>query len=689
MVARLERFPKIKGNFNLVPCLIEQILDYAGGDVQERYLELARKPAGDLTDEDKVFVIQHFFLGNRKTMIEPHTRYRSLFEKCIDLGCEHKVLAALKGFKTQDYLDLQVWSNLAWIGPALLRDPRVSDLVARQRGFTEKMKSDLLAMHMEVMGSVLGRYRALAEAGRIEVSMSPYFHPILPILCDSDSARHAAPAIGLPSARVQFPEDAKAQIFLGQDLHREVFGAAAKGMWPPEGAVSDQALRLACECGIRWAATDEGILEATAGVRIRDSATGKVLRPDLLYHPHSLSCDGGEVVVFFRDRVLSDLISFAYSKQPAKDAVRDFMGRLETIRRDLGPKADGALVLVALDGENCWEFYDRGGDGFLEELYTEMSDCGDIRTVLLSDVVEGRGTTPSLKSIYPGSWVGNSLETWIGHPEDHRAWELLIEARSQLEAGETSLDQDRQHSAWRSIYAAEGSDWFWWYGEEHASREDPEFDALFRAHIRHVFESVGAHVPHKTLEPIMAHRRTIAIPLEPAAVIRPLLDGRVTTFYEWKLAGLYESYRDGIKGLATCRLINAIYFGFDHNNLFLRLDTSISPQAGEFTDLTLNLEFEDPVHRTISLRAAAPRTPGEIALEVKPADLAGRTVAVALETVEICVPFAAIPAVAGNQVSMRVSVERKGQVVERRPIHDMLSLKVPTADFEAENWSTL
>jgi hypothetical protein len=346
-------------------------------------------------------------------------------------------------------------------------------------------------------------------------------------------------------------------------------------------------------------------------------------------------------------------------------------------------------VLIALDGENCWEFYDMGGDTFLNRLYSEITRHSGIETVLLSEVVSDGGRRRPLKSIYPGSWIGNSLETWIGQPQDNRAWDLLSDARTQLVAGQGALDEGRRHAAWRSVYAAEGSDWFWWYGDEHVSREDPEFDALFRAHIRHVYESIGVHVPHKALQPIMARRRGVAIPLEPAAVINPLLDGRVTTFYEWKLAGLYESYRDGTKGLGADRIVCAIYFGFDHNNLYLRLDTSISPQSAEFSDLTVNLEFEEPVHRAITLRAPGPRSLDDIGLEVGPPELAASVRAVALETVEICVPFVEIPASAGDLVSLRVAVLRKGEIVERRPIHDMLSLSVPTPEFDAENWSTL
>jgi alpha-amylase/alpha-mannosidase (GH57 family) len=692
MVARLEAWPKIKVNFNIVPCLIAQILDYAAGGVQEKHLDLSRKAVGDLTQEDKISLIQHFFLGNRKTMIEPHPRYASLLEKCSDLDSEYKVHAALRRFRRQDYLDLQVWSNLAWIGPVLGRDPVIRELRSRERHFTEAMKADLLEKHGETMRSVLGKYKDMVAGGRAEITISPFFHPILPLLCDSDSARLAIPEIRLPSAPVRFPEDAQRQIELGLDLHREIFGRVPKGMWPPEAAVSEDAVDLASRCGIKWMATDEGILESTLDIDLRDSKTGRVTRPDLLYRPHKMSAGGREISIFFRDRVLSDLISFGYWRLPARDAVEDFLARLEAIRRSLGPDTDRSVILVALDGENCWEFYDKGGDVFLDRFYEELSNCDGVETVLLSDTAEQIAVTPVLKSIYAGSWIGNDFSMWIGHREDNLAWDLLNDARRQLLTAGDSAGEAAMKSAWQSIYAAEGSDWFWWYSGEHVSREDPEFDALFRAHIRHVYETLGVHVPHKVLAPIMARKRAAAIPLEPAAMIEPLLDGKITTFYEWKLAGLYESYRDGTKGLDERRIIDAVYFGFDQENLYLRLDTRISPQDPQFKTYVFQIEFEEPAHRTFQLQAPDVRSPSATAFEARCCEAEGPVTGVeaqGLEIVEIKIPFAEIPASSDQSLSFRIAVLHESKVIERRPIHDMLTLDVPGPDFDAEHWSAL
>jgi len=688
MVARLERFPAIKANFNLVPCLIEQIMEYAGGEVKELHLELSRKPAADLEDDEKVSVLRHFFLGNRPTMIEPHPRYRSLLEKCRHLDSDYQVNAAVRRFRTQDFLDLQVWSNLAWIGPLSAQDPVIKEALAKGRQFTEEIKQQVIGKQLEIIGRVLDKHRELADAGQIEISTSPYFHPIIPLLCDLGVASVALPGIEIPADRTRMREDALEQIVSGRALHEKVFGRPPAGMWPPEGGVSEETVELASLCGIRWMATDESILAATLGRPLRHPLTGEVKNPEILYRPHRMRSGGGDVVLFFRDTNLSDLISFGYTDMPARDAVSDFMDRLHGIADDLGPDSAGSLVLIALDGENCWEFYDRGGEEFLSQLYAGISEDPGVETVLLSELLAETDRMPELKGLHPGSWISGDFGTWIGHGEDNKAWDLLSAARARLKEAGGRIPEDDRRKAWRSIYAAQGSDWFWWYGGERLSREDTEFDALFRAHMRYVYERLGAHVPHDVLNPIMASRRGVAVTFEPVAVIKPNLDGRVTTFYEWKLAGLYESYRDSSRTIFGSSVLDAVYFGFDHENLYLRFDTSISPQAPEFPGLTFSIEFEDPKHLVVSLRALQPCSPACGDLAVDPEKFASRITAKALEIIEVAIPFELISAKAGDKVSFRIALLADGKIIEHRPVHEVLSFTIPAADFEAQMWAT-
>ncbi len=691
MAARLDDFPGIKANFNLMPCLVEQIIDYASGGVVDSHLDLSRKRVGTLTKREKIALLRNSFLGNRSTIVERHPRYRALLEKCGSLGSELEAQAALKKLSEQDLLDLQVWSNLAWFDPVLQRDPLVADLLARGRGFTEKMKADLIAREFKVMRMVVPKYRDLLKSGQIELTLSPYNHPILPLLCDSESAREAVPGITLPEKRVEFGEDVRRQVEMGRAYTHEIFGVTPQGMWPPEGALSEYSLRIACDAGVRWVAVDETMLAASLNVKLRQSPAGEVQRPDLLYSPHRMVCDGREAVLIFRDHLLSDLISFSYMRMRAEAAVDDFVTRLFNIKKSLGKKSGYALVLVALDGENCWEFYDHDGDLFLRTLYKRLSEMDDVQTVLISEALGGMKKLPEIKSISTGSWIGGNLATWIGTEEDNRAWELLYDARQALKEAEQKggLGGEACGRAWRSVYAAEGSDWFWWWGRESGCREESEFDVLFRSHLMQVYRMIGTEAPASVLQPIGdACAPGHAISLEPAAFIKPVLDGRVTTFYEWKLAGLYETYRDGFT-YDKDGVITSIYYGYNQEHLFLRIDTSISPQSPEFADLAFRLEFAAPRPVSLAFHAPGPRTPDHRELLIESRDPTEGATAVALEIIEVAIPFASVSAPPDSMISLCVAVSREGKEIERRPTRRAISIRVPGPDFEGEMWSTL
>jgi alpha-amylase/alpha-mannosidase (GH57 family) len=691
MAARLNDYPSIKANFNLVPCLVEQILDYAGGTAVDTHLELSRKPASSLTKREKIAFLRNSFLGNRSTIVERHPRYRALLEKCGPLGSESEAAAALKRLSDQDLLDLQVWSNLAWFDPGFKSDDVVGGMLARGRGFTEEMKADLIKREFEIIGGVVPLYRALEESGRVELTFSPYFHPIMPLLCDSESAREAVPGISLPTRPIRFAADAREQLEMGRKYHEQVFGSRPPGMWPPEGAMSQACLCIACEAGVRWLAADESMLAASLGITLRALPRNKVDHPELLYSPHRFECDGREAVLIFRDRLLSDLISFSYMRMRPEDAVADLMARLLAIRESLGSRVGTSLVLIAMDGENCWEFYDQDGDNFLRTLYSRLSESDAVETVKISDALRGLSGLPVIKRVSTGSWIGGNLATWIGSKQDNRAWGLLHDARDALEAArqEGGLSGDALAGGWRSVYAAEGSDWFWWWGRESGCREESEFDSLFRSHIMQIYASAGRQVPAAVLEPIgETCSPWQAISAEPAAFMKPVLDGRVTTFYEWKLAGLYEAYKDGFTHDRE-GVVVSIYYGFDQESLFLRLDTSISPQTEDFKELTFRLEFIAPRPLSVSFRAPGPRSPAARDLNIVAGDIREEAGAVALEIVEVAIPFAAISAPPGSGVSFRVAVSRGDKEIERRPARRAISLTVPGPDFEANMWSAL
>ncbi len=691
MAARLRDFPGMKANFNLVPCLVEQILDYAGGSVADSHLELSRKPVEAMTEADKVAFLRTAFLGNRGTIIERHPRYRALLDRCGPLGTELEARTALKRFSDKDVLDLQVWSNLAWFDPTFRREPLVADLLARGRDFKDEDKVALIDLEFDIMRDIVPLYRDLLESGRIEITFSPYYHPILPLLCDAESAREAVPGIVLPSRPIDFVQDAARQVEMGRAYHGEVFGVSPEGMWPPEGALSERCLAVACDAGVRWVAADETTLAASLGVRLRGTPGGRVERPDLLYSPHRLACDGREAVLVFRDRLLSDLISFSYMRFRPEEAVDDFIERLLAIRDDLGESTGRALVLIALDGENCWEFYDKDGDVFLRTLYGRLSETPEIETVRISEALADAVALPEMSAVSTGSWIGGNLATWIGGEENNRAWDLIADAREALEAAEREggLDGDALEAAWRNIYAAEGSDWFWWWGRECGCREDSEFDTLFRTHLMEVYRLMGAKAPPQVLRPIgEIGGQGRGVGEQPVVFMKPVLDGRVTTFYEWKLAGLYESYKDGLAHSGDV-IISAIHYGFDRENLYLRIDTTVSPQSEAFAHLCFRVEFIAPRRLSVTFGAPGPRTPSARDLLVETGDPQAGATGAALDIVEVALPFAGISAPPDSIISLRVAVSRDGKEIERRPVRRAINLRVPGPDFEAEMWSAL
>ncbi|MEW5995783.1 MAG: glycoside hydrolase family 57 protein, partial [Candidatus Zixiibacteriota bacterium] len=368
------------------------------------------------------------------------------------------ILPAL--FSSEEIRDLQVWSNLAWIDPAFRREEPIRSLFAKERHFTEEDKQALLDWQLTLIGRVISTYRLLFEAGKIDISFTPYYHPILPLLCDTNSALEGLPRLTLPKTRFRHPEDAEWHIVEAKKLFEKLFGCDMKGMWPSEGSVSEDAAELMIKHGVLWTATDEEIL-----YRSLEKSGMKGSRRS----PHAVFEYGGKLKVFFRDRALSDRIGFVYSSWDADKAVADFIGHLKRVRSLLVDRLDTAVVPIILDGENAWEYFPNDGREFLQGLYRRLDEDPTLRTVTMTQAAESHTAYP-LPALYAGSWINSNFRIWVGHPEDNAAWGLLSTARETLVAFEKDhpdYDPRKLEAAWRQVYIAEGSDWCWWYGDEH------------------------------------------------------------------------------------------------------------------------------------------------------------------------------------------------------------------------------
>src|SRR6267378_3254263 len=477
MPALLDGYPKVRATFNLVPSLLAQIEDYGKEESVDLFLNLSRRPAGELSLEEREFLLRWMRESPKALRVQQSPRYLELASRPIDAQ-----------FTMGDIRDLQVWFNLAWCDPVWVEsDPRLAELKRKDRDFSESDKASLFQAQMEMMQKVIPKYRELADRGQAELTFSPYYHPILPLLCHVDSARIANPQIQLPEHHFSHREDAERQISLGLGLFERLLGRRPKGMWPSEMAVGESMIGLATGANLDWMISDEEVLAR--------SLDGPFSRDEQLYRPKRLDREGQSVAMVFRDAQLSNAIGFDYQRMSSIDAARALTGRLRRIGEQQGDR--DSLVVIALDGENAWEFYPRDGHDFLNALYTELESSQDIVTTTVADFLEQHPPEQQLHHLHTGSWIGASLDTWIGDPEHNIAWDLLAETRAWLE------DQQRQRPsesgpaalAWREILITEGSDWFWWFSRKHDSGMDQIWDNQFRLHLRNVYKLMGTRAP--------------------------------------------------------------------------------------------------------------------------------------------------------------------------------------------------
>ncbi len=556
MVHLLEEFPNIRQTFNLVPSMMAQVAEYASGTAVDPFLQMALKPAETLTDGDKEFLLAHSFYSDPQRMIYRYPRYGELF----DARRAQKNSGSRSLFGAQEFRDLQMWSQLAWFDEEFqAHDAEVAEWVARGRNFTVADQRRMGEKQREIVGKVLPEYQKMAASGQIEISTTPFYHPILPLLCDSNIAGVSHPGVPLPP-RFRYPQDARRQLSMARDYIAQNFGVAPVGLWPSEGSVSDEAFTIAAELGFEWAATDNGVLNRTLG---------RGVGVEGLYRPYRWRQQGRSLGLLFRDHFMSDLIGFVYSKMDAGAAADDFLRRIRENCGGILHSGRDALVPIILDGENAWEYYDRNGRQFLREVYRRISDDGGMRAVTVAEALRLLPAEP-LERIFPGSWINANFDVWIGAEEDNKAWAQLLRARETFEAATAASDEQRR-MAMEELLIAEGSDWCWWYGPEHDSANRVEFDQLYRSHLANVYRFLNLTPPEELSRPIL--RVSVQEEwVEPSGAIRPVIDGDVTSYFEWIGAGSYRSDERSGSMHGKKFLIKEVFFGSDGENLYLRLD---------------------------------------------------------------------------------------------------------------------
>lgn len=564
MVQMLEEFPQIKQTFNLVPSMIAQIEEYARGEAQDPFLRCALKPTDTLTPDEQAFILKYFFQANAGRLIYRYPRYGELFDawRAADQNAER----ARRSFSPGAMRDLQVLSQLAWFDEIVLEnDPDVQALVKKGRDYSPADQALMGRKQLEICSMVMPAYSKRAKSGQIELSVTPFYHPILPLLCDSDIAAVSHPNVALPR-QFRHPDDARHQIETALQFAEQRLGARPAGMWPSEGSVSDEVFTIASECGVRWMATDNGVLSATLG---------RTAGVDETYRPWVWTQKDHSIRLIFRDHFLSDLIGFVYSRMDPADAAHHFLDRVRENAHLIHSQGRDALVPVILDGENAWEHYELNGRPFLKELYRLISEDSSLEAVTVSEALR-RVPAGELSHIHPGSWINANYDIWIGASEDNHGWECLLDARElwakfSVSDEAKALDPARYKMAYEELLIAEGSDWFWWYGPEHSSENRPEFDKLFRDHLANFYRLIGKTPPDELSRPIL-QLRVVEHHEPPIGLVTPVIDGEVTSYFEWMGAGHYRP--DERQGSMHGRKIHVkeIRYGSDGEKLFVRVD---------------------------------------------------------------------------------------------------------------------
>jgi len=679
MVSVIEEFPGIRVNFNLTPVLLLQIRQLVEGEIRDLWLDWARKPAADLTDDEKFDILENFFKIHWDNLVRPFPRYWELLNKRGLTLYKDELRRGLRYFSIQEILDLQVWFNLAWCGYTADRlYPELVALRAKGRNFTEEEKTRVLDIHLEIMGLVLGKYRAAEERGQAELTTTPFFHPILPLIYDSRFAERSLSGRRFPN-RYHWPQDAEAQLTLAVTQHEKVFGKKPRGLWPSEGSIAPELIPLMERVGISYFCSDEENLFNSIQ---RDPALRETQIDHLeLFQGWGIQFDGASVNALFREKPLSDFIGFMAARNDAREAAGHLLHHLHHIS-SLVPHDTGVIPLI-LDGENAWETFADGGEAFLRELYGGIEKEPDrLNSCTIENYFQRQPPVRRLTTLHTGSWIGSNFDIWIGEDEENRAWDLLGETRQFLQGQIDSglLSGEQREKALEEIYAAEGSDWFWWYGSDFHTDNDDLFDNLFRQHLKNVYMICSALPPAALELPVIANTKAVRNYELPHQMIAPRIDGRLSSYFEWMGAGSYEAGKEQGAMFRSERFLEKMQFGFSEESLCLRIDPR------KWGEISLAVRFFQPdrfLLKTKPLSRSGRQeftitTPGGI--EIK------RTTLAAADIIEWEIALLDLALKPGATVAFQLAIFQDNIERERYPEGGPVQLTVPGPEYAMQHW---
>jgi alpha-amylase/alpha-mannosidase (GH57 family) len=516
MVMHLEAHPKMQVVVNFAPVLLDQLHDYSvqlkgwldeGKVMNDPMLNLlaGNRPIPDAPQE-RYQLLCDCQKANAEKMIDPYPAFKNLLKPFKymfpDGACGVNDTVCMQYLNSQYFLDVLVWYHIAWLGHALKQTKTSQELIKKAKMFNEADRRALLQLIYDCISGLIPRYRKLAESGQIEISMTPYGHPIIPLLNDMDNMKCAQPDAPVPACK-SYPggeERSRWHIQRGIECFEHHFGLRPKGIWLSEGAISEDAIALTEEFGFKWTASGEGVWRNSMNLSKHDPE--KVHSKRALFHPYLLN--DHKTMLFFRDDGLSDKVGFEYSKINSVDAANDLVHHLVNIADFLGNSANRHVVSVILDGENAWEYYPHNGFYFLDHLYRTLSDHKLVKATTFSEIKRKKIKTHELEQLCAGSWVYGSFSTWIGEPDKNRAWDRLVEAKLAYDdtIAAKVLSKEETEKAMRQLAICEGSDWFWWFGEKNSSQSVHDFDELYRAQLKNLYKLLRLDVPKNLDEPL-------------------------------------------------------------------------------------------------------------------------------------------------------------------------------------------
>ena len=560
MVEILNKFKRLKLNFNLVPVLLDCIIDYAENEMHDIHSKLTITPIEMLSDDAKLFIINNFFDANYQSMILPYDEYNKLYHK-IQTNPD----AGIDIFSDQEYSDLMALFNLAWIDPIYkTKYPELKKLDKKGKNYTLEDRINIIEIQRDIMKQIIPAYKKYLDKDRIEITTSPYYHPILPILLDNKSIKKTtenAPQV------LKTYLDGKMQTKMALDRIEEIFGKRPRGIWPSEHCVSPKTLYMLTTLGVDWTISDEGILSDSINFEFIRDFKGHLEDPYHLMKSYDYKIKNKNLKIIFRDSTIPNLISFEYPNHNPIAAANDLYDRIKVIQSKLLSSPDNNhLLTIAMDGENCWENYLEDGLSFLKTLYTLIEDDETLETVLISEYLDKETGHKPLAKISSGSWINRNFKLWIDEPLKNLAWNYLKRVRDDFSKYVKKHPLNPHiKDAKKELFICEGSDWFWWYGEPNDSGRDNIFDYIFREHLKNIYLYLGLNVPGYLDEPLTS---AFTKPSRyPKGEFTPAIDGNIDDD-SWLNAGCID-IPDG-PVLKDSKFFDRICYGYDKNNFYLR-----------------------------------------------------------------------------------------------------------------------